>query len=552
MPHLEVTRPVANAHVGVGVPFEVRGQAWEVRTLDSPSVDTVTVRVDGGPSVDAALTAVKDKKLALVTFTATVVVAGGDDPHTVTVTAINDIMQSVHVSRLVFAGPSFTPTPPGVVVDLRPSPFAKDSPELARMEAALQLNLLAMKALLGGGNEVVIGPHLLVTEDAQGRSLLRLGLWIEPSTFSAQPPAPPTFLLPRLFPTAIEPSFALAPPQDTPPPIVPAPAFAMSVRMATLQKLLDAIAPQVRAAAADKDVTVETLRVGASGGNGVTTTVSGHVPLGLGFEVSATEFLGLHSVPEADPPQQAPAVVGRDHSSSIGGVLLWLVSRWFPLLRIALVGAWGYVSLQAADTSEQVDGMVAPLLAGLPRRIPFRNNVLPFPGPDFPSLVLHWSTLGVTAAGISGTGATEIVSRDPATPRPRERRGPRRRTPAAPGIAVRGRRRCAVARHHRAGPLRPRPGPAHLERDWRRTGQRTIAPGPARPGSHRRRRLPGPHPPGPRHPHLQPDHHRPRDLRHRPRQGHRRHQHRPGDHQDPQRPHPPTRARLRRHPRTKA
>ena len=41
-----------------------------------------------------------------------------------------------------------------MLVELRPSPFAKDSPKLARIEAALQSNLLALNAVLGGGDEV--------------------------------------------------------------------------------------------------------------------------------------------------------------------------------------------------------------------------------------------------------------------------------------------------------------------------------------------------------------------------------------------------------------
>jgi hypothetical protein len=53
-------------------------------------IDSVTVRVDNGPVTEAQLTSVKDKTQTKVNFAASAQVTGGQDPHSVAVTATND------------------------------------------------------------------------------------------------------------------------------------------------------------------------------------------------------------------------------------------------------------------------------------------------------------------------------------------------------------------------------------------------------------------------------------------------------------------------------
>jgi hypothetical protein len=92
MPNLSVFQPPANLPVQLNQPFLVTGQASDKGSPESILIDSVTVQVDDGPVIDAALTQIHDKKISLFSFKAFAQVTGGQDPHTVTVTGSSDIL----------------------------------------------------------------------------------------------------------------------------------------------------------------------------------------------------------------------------------------------------------------------------------------------------------------------------------------------------------------------------------------------------------------------------------------------------------------------------
>jgi hypothetical protein len=68
---------------------------------DEPvKIDSVTIRVDGGPVIRARLTVVPDKTHTKVNFAASAQLTGGEDPHEVAVTATND--QGASTTQTVF------------------------------------------------------------------------------------------------------------------------------------------------------------------------------------------------------------------------------------------------------------------------------------------------------------------------------------------------------------------------------------------------------------------------------------------------------------------
>ena len=74
----------------------------------------------------------------------------------------------------------------------------------------------------------------------------------------------------------------------------------------------------------------------------------------------------------------------------------------------------GDANWTAGDAGNQFNGIVQPLIAGFPPQIPFSNAMLPegVQAPDFPVLILNWTTFGTTTSGIIGTGTTALENRD--------------------------------------------------------------------------------------------------------------------------------------------
>lgn len=426
MPSLTVYQPPNNLVVHLNQPFLVTGQASDRGPPEPALIDSVTVQVDNGPIIKAALTHIPNKTITLYSFKAFAQVTGGQDPHTVTVTATNDSGISVRQTRQVFTGPVFQVDAPAILADLLfPFPLDLNDPTTAarvnKMVSDIQNGLLPLSASLAGIGKIVAGPNLITGSDSFGRSVTRLGIWIEDAGFPVLPPSPPDFPLPRLSAQAAAAGFATVPVQLAPdvtlpdPPSLPGPSFGLLIPVAALQHFLDAVAPTVKVAAAQNDVTVDAITVTTNSPGSVTTSFTGELPLSIGFSVTITEVLGTVALSGANPPQMVPAVIGNSHSTGVGSLLDWVIGFIIPLFGLALGAAFGILSSAVGKISGMINGIAAPLVAGIPSRVPFNNLAIPpipLPVPDFPVLIPDWRTFGADSGGIVGTGTSIIAPRD--------------------------------------------------------------------------------------------------------------------------------------------
>ena len=106
-PKLTILRPRNNDTIHLNQPFPVTGQVTNQFVLGGNPVvliTSVTVQVDAGPFIQAALTRVPDKTQTKVNFAANDQVTGGEDPHTITVTARNDRGGAATQTVSVFTG----------------------------------------------------------------------------------------------------------------------------------------------------------------------------------------------------------------------------------------------------------------------------------------------------------------------------------------------------------------------------------------------------------------------------------------------------------------
>lgn len=413
-PQLVVSQPPNNLIVKPNQPFAVTGQVTNAGRPGEPVViDAVTVQVDGGPATEATLKRLPDKKKTVVAFQASAQVTGGRDPHTVTVTATNDEGLSATSTVAVFTGPIFQVDAPALELDISPVNFDLSDPKVAKLLSHMQQALRPLAGALASVGKMLAGPNLALATDAAGRPVLRLGLWIEDPSFPVLPPAPPDFPLPRLIDAAAAAGFATVPLLPVPEPAGLGPAFALSIPVATLQHLLDAVAPAVKLAAKQNDVSVDSMTVQTFPPATVLTSFRGSLPLDIPFSIAITENLGTKQAP--DSIQMVPAVIGSSYSASVGSFLDWFIGFLFPIFELALLGALGAVSSVGGQVGGQITGIMASLLAGIPSRIPFHNTDLPaspLPLPDFPTLLPNWKSFGVTNSGIIGTGTTTIEARD--------------------------------------------------------------------------------------------------------------------------------------------
>ena len=470
MPKVTVRQPPQNGSVAALQPFLVSGRASGDVEVESHPIDSVTVQVDDGPVVEAVTTFIAGSVPPAVLFKAFAEVDHGADPHVVRVVATNDTAQKAHATVDVFTGPIFRTSPAAILLEVSlPRAVDPGDPKLHAMVGRVQHGLLPLSRALGSIGKVLVGPNLVAITGPSGPGL-RFGLWIEDGDFPVMAAQPPDFPLPRLLPAAEGPCFDATPGLSVPPPRGFSPGFALGIPVETLQRLLDAVAPGVKAAAAQQDVRLDSLIASVMAPGSVTTSFSGEghlLGIGVPFTVSATEVIGLTAA--TDGGAAVPAVLGTSHSSSVGSVLEWLVGLVIPVFDIALLAAWGKASSVAGEISNQVNGVMAPLLAGIPTRFPFRNTDLPIPSPpDFPALEPTWLSFGITGSTVVGTGTADVVARSQAVRRPVGHGGGHdHRVSGRP--RGRGRAGLPVPAH------RPRPGRRGLHVVGHRNGHRCLA-----------------------------------------------------------------------------
>lgn len=104
MPGLNIIRPRANSIVVPDQDFTVSGTAFDRGWPEPTMIDSVSVSVDNGPEIPAQLTPGGTHPLTVFNFEAQVRVAAVDGPHTIRVTATNDMNRSVTKSVTVYVG----------------------------------------------------------------------------------------------------------------------------------------------------------------------------------------------------------------------------------------------------------------------------------------------------------------------------------------------------------------------------------------------------------------------------------------------------------------
>ena len=122
IPSLTIYSPKPDAVVGL-TPFTVSGLVTAPGMPEPVAIDSVTVQVDAQPPVQATLKHIVNPHLVEVTFSATVQIAGGQDPHTITVTVESDAGIPVRKTVTVTAGLRFARLP--FSLTLPPSPTSR-------------------------------------------------------------------------------------------------------------------------------------------------------------------------------------------------------------------------------------------------------------------------------------------------------------------------------------------------------------------------------------------------------------------------------------------
>jgi hypothetical protein len=406
VPNVRIEFPPPNFTVPDGQPLHVAGVAT-ASGAEHPPVAAVRVHVDGGAPVDASTHVVLHQPVPTVTFAASVDVPDQPGIHTVSVVVTDENNGHATASVQVLRDTTVVVPAPAIVIDLEPPlPTSADDPFVQGLVSSVQQTLADAAARLASAGLVLAGPNVVASTDGAGIAILRLGIWLVDPVFPVLPPAPPQFPLPRLSSVDAQAGFALVAPlrrghrvgfTDTP--------FGVRVPQTTLQRLAD----QGRLEAGNADV--ESISVTLAEPDRASTVVTGS-HLGVGFSIEVTETLSVAPLVGADPPQSLPHVHS-EYSTSVGDLLDWLLGELVPILGGMLL--WGSVEL--AQNADDVPGVVAALLSGLPARVPLRNTSLPpqtraqF---DFPQVVLDWAAFGVNDQGVEGVGDAILSERDQA------------------------------------------------------------------------------------------------------------------------------------------
>ncbi len=428
LPSLALYSPKPNTVVGL-TPFTVSGLVTATGMPEPVAINSVTVQVDSEPPVRATLKHIPNKSVVEVSFSATVQIGGGQDPHTVTVTVDSDAGIPVIQTVPVIAG--LRKSPPAVLIDLATiTNIPADSPSVQHLLSVVSKQIANFSLLsdLASQNKIVVGPNAIAVSEP--RPMLRIGIWILDYDFAPtelRAPSLPDFPLPRLTDDAAAACFGLVPVLPAPPPGGVPPAdnplfgFAMSVPTSTLQLILNAVFPQIAAQAADNHFTLQSAVINVNSTGAVTTTFSGSLPIG-DATASLTENLGVQQVPNTD--QRMPAVLSSSHDVSVGSFVDWFIGALVPAVGLLLVGELGLADYGVGVASGQANGIIGSYLGSLPCILPFRNSSLPSQA-DFPSLpfdprarysfpmaVLNFESFTTDGSGIVALGTVGIGERD--------------------------------------------------------------------------------------------------------------------------------------------
>jgi hypothetical protein len=401
---LTVSEPLANGAIKLNQPFPVNGIVLDQGPPEPHAIDSVTVQVDGGPVIRATLQHIPDKTATRVSFHTAAQATGGQDPHIVTVTATDDQGASVRQTRQLFTGAPFQVDAPAVVIDVL-SIFSFDEFTVLGQTAPIQEALQGASDSLAGIGKIIAGPNFQFfnSNDPTRPSRLRMGVWIEDASFPVV--RHDGLTLPVLSDLAAAEGFNSAPP-------VPVPetthSFGISIPVATIRKLLNAVAQDIKDEASAKGVTLDTIAVNTVSPESVTTTFEGSMTFGVPFHLTVTEVLGLQGAPAV------PAVLSSDHSSGLGNILDLIIAAVLKPFRAVLAIEFLALRSKAGDADREITGIMQPLVAAMPPRFPFRNTLLPFglaTPPDFPAIVLDWKAFRANSGGILGMGLLTIEAR---------------------------------------------------------------------------------------------------------------------------------------------
>jgi hypothetical protein len=428
IPTLVITFPQPNAIVGTS-PFNVIGTVTAPGMPEPVAINSVTVQVNGQAPIRATLKHISNSKLVEVTFSATVQITSGQDPHTITVTVASDAGTVTHAVSVV-AGLTFVPQPPAILIDfslpqIQGLPLGDIVSRLQPLASGLakQLSGTPIIGQLGALHKILAGPNLLLVNSPQ--PMLRFGLWILDSGFPKQDLVAATkdFALAQLTPAAAAACFALAPllsppvvgsEASTPPAELTVAGFALSVPTTTLQTILDALKPDIVSSAADHHFTVNTATIKTTAPGTVTTTLSGSLPASIPMTATVTETLG--SVQRSSTVlSKMPTVVSSHGSSSVGDDLDWFIGTLVPAIGLGLVGLFVGTNIGVNSAAGQAAGILTNYLAALPPWFPFRNSSVPHdlqPLFPFPMAVLNFDSFGCTASALVGAGSIGMTNRD--------------------------------------------------------------------------------------------------------------------------------------------
>jgi hypothetical protein len=418
-------------------PVLVTGQATDGGPVPV-QIDLITVQVDDGPLIQAERTAVPGPTLP-VDFSATVTIPDTLGPHVITVTATDDNNLTATATVTVWVGPAFAIAPASVLVELYVDELSllqmtqtAQAELFSKWVGEVQQHLTSMQTLAAKYGLNVAGPAITLDE-SQSPAVLRIGLWITDHLFGAVPASPGQGLpLPTLSEAQAALCFAVTPQvlaggyleRDT------LAEAAVWLPTTTLQTLADAAAPMIVAAGARHNITVNTLTVSTSPPNTVTMTADCTFTLdGQPGTIGVTETLGTTSVswetgdPNVPTELAVPVVTKTTPFSSTDLVddILDVLGALFSPLGLVFASVFAYNNIAAivasGDAATKVSGILGPLLSRLPYAIPFSNTFIssadpsdPNPTP-FPVLVLNWTSVGVTDAGVVGGAVPKLGNR---------------------------------------------------------------------------------------------------------------------------------------------
>lgn len=340
----------------------------------------------------------------------------------ITVRAVDDRGAPGSRGITVSVGFMYSPVAPDILVDINPGTTISTlfnsliGPKLQSGVTPLS-RLLPAPLTLVGPEQRLSGPTA------------RIGFWIlEPGRTNLTPPLfqvisanPPASPLPRLPTSAVAASFRLLPNPTVAAPSGSTPVgpfgFDISVSVGALQKLADALLPQVRAEFAGMGASVESIVVTCTPPNMVVTVVRGSFN-GVRLAITITEVLGI--VLAVGPPagQLVPSITGT--AGVDVGLPGWsrLLSGIAGVLGFAtLFAITGIVEREAEINANNVVSLANASISGIPEIIPFKSRPvallgIPFLfGGLFPAAIPSWTSLGATAAGIVGTGTFDVRPR---------------------------------------------------------------------------------------------------------------------------------------------